>query len=87
MARRRTAKGRTSSRSPAAYAPLVGSAVLVGVVRGIEALWVRTRGVRPTEESTTAARLVHAALLTGALRLAYRTGLPRTSSRDGRRTR
>ncbi len=80
MARRRGAGRRTLGRVPAAYAPLIGSAVLVGAVRGVETLWLRIRGVRPTQETSTGAHLVHAALLTGALRLAHRSGLPRTPS-------
>jgi len=84
MAGRRTGRDRRSLRLPAA-APLVGSAVLVAAVRGVETLWVRLRGVRPTQETTTGARLLHAVLLTGALALAHRAGLPRTSHGTGHR--
>ena len=80
MARRHAAKRRMLSKVPAAYAPLIGSAVLVGAVRGVETLWLRIRGVRPTQETSTGAHLVHATLLSGALRLAHRSGLPRTPS-------
>jgi len=80
MVRRSASTGRVSSRVPGAIAPLVGAAVLVGAVRGVETLWVRIRGVRPTEETTIGARLTHAALLTGALTLARRSGLTLTSS-------
>jgi hypothetical protein len=86
MAGRSAAKRRTLARLPAASAPFVGSAVLVGAVRGVETLWMRIRGVRPMEETTTGARLVHAALLTGALILAERVGLPRSTGSTGRRT-
>jgi len=77
-------RGPKRSRVPGAIAPLVGSAVLVGAVRGVEALWVRIRGVHPTVETTTGARLMHAALLTGALALARRSGLTLTSRRTDR---
>jgi hypothetical protein len=78
--------GRLLGRVPAAAAPLVGAAVLVGAVRGVDALWLRIRGVRPTQERTTGARLLHAALLSAALTLAQRSGLPQTSDdAEGRR--
>jgi hypothetical protein len=80
MARRR-------SSVPRPLQPLLGGALLVGVVRAIDAVWTRTTGRRPPlpmdgpEPIDDAApgvvrdRLVYALLLGGALRLAKRVGL------------
>jgi hypothetical protein len=69
--------GRSGSRVSGALAPLLGAAVLVVVVRAVESTWVRARGVPASEESSTGARLTHAVLLSSALSLARRFGLPR----------
>jgi hypothetical protein len=76
MARATRKAGRGRNGLTSAFRPLVGAAVLVGIVRGVEHVWERVRGVRPAQEHTTVARLVHATLLTQALRLARRFGLP-----------
>jgi hypothetical protein len=78
---RHARRGRGPTGVPAALAPLLGAAVLVGAVRGLEQAWLRVRGVRPAQEESLAARLVHATLLTQALRLAGRFGLPKGSGR------
>jgi|GEM_PF-6850696 len=75
----------------------IGSAVLVGSVRVVDALWRRITG-RPTpvearrgEQDTRSAepavvrdRLLYALLLGGALRAARRSGLPDEERRSGR---
>ena len=78
---------RRTSRVPRPLRPLVGSAVLVGAVRAIDAIWTRAAGRKPplpssdavaTDDGTPAAvrdRLLYALLLGGALRLARRAGL------------
>ncbi len=81
---------RRTSRVPRPLRPLVGSAVLVGAVRAIDAIWTRAAGRKPPLPSSDAVatddrspatvrdRLLYALLLGGALRLARRAGL-----RDG----
>lgn len=74
----------------------IGSAVLVGSIRVVDALWRRITG-RPTpvearrEQDTRSAepavvrdRLLYALLLGGALRAARRSGLPDEERRSGR---
>jgi hypothetical protein len=74
------------SRLPQALRPLVGGAVLVGTVRAIDAVWHGVTGRHPpTVQDGQAApssearllrdRLVYAALLGTALRIARRAGL------------
>jgi hypothetical protein len=72
-------------RLPKPLRPLVGSVVLVGTVRVVDALWRRMTGHRPPAGGPDATdtsdarvlreRLVYALLLGAALRLARRAGL------------
>ena len=96
---RRGRRGRGALRRvPEELRPIVGGAVLVAAVRTVDLLWRRIGG-RPTpvgphtsDAATDAVRdrLLYAALLGGALRLARRLGLPKDAAdrtRDGRNGR
>lgn len=96
---RRSGSHRTfRPRLPGPLRSVVGGLVLVGSIRIIDTSWRRVTG-RPTPTSDPVAgepsahradearglrdRVVYALLLTGAMRLARRLGLPR----DGERTK
>lgn len=79
-----------SSRVPKELRPVLGGIVLVAGVRTIDALWrmatrrptpiaagVQDDGAGPAGEGRVGDRLVYAALLGAALRLARRAGLPK----------
>jgi len=97
MARKRTG-GRRIDRVPSALRPLVGSVVLVGGVRLVDALWARLGGRRPPTEAAPSEpgtgddtapalvrdRVLYALLLGGVMRLAERAGLT-PAGRRGRR--
>jgi hypothetical protein len=59
------------------FAPIIGAAVLALSVRAVEALWTRSRGRLPSEETSLAARVTHALLLTGVASLARGLGSPK----------
>lgn len=91
MARDRQRRGRSRSVPPLpdGLRPLLGGAVLVASVRAVDVLWhLVTRRPTPLERDAATAtsggsdsevrdRMVYAALLGGALRVARRAGLPR----------
>lgn len=72
------------SRVPKELRPIVGGIVLVAGVRTIDALWRRiarrptpvTAPMQDADNGPVRDRLVYAALLGAALRLARRAGLP-----------
>jgi len=78
---------RSGSWIPKQVRPLLGSIVLVGAVRAVDALWTRVSGRRPPHRdpdttpqddasaSVVRDRLAYALLLDGVLRVARRAGL------------
>jgi hypothetical protein len=78
---------RDTSRIARPLRPLIGSTVLVGAVRTVDAVWTRVSGRRPPRHgpdptpqddaspSVVRDRLVYSLLLDGVLRLARRAGL------------
>lgn len=95
--RSRRRRDRTS-RLPKELRPLVGGALLVAAVRTVDAVWRRVTGrptpvetsadgdadapTPSTEPAVVRDRLLYAALLGGALRLARRMGLPKDEPKD-----
>ena len=93
MPRRGGRRRRASVPIPKELRPIVGGAVLVASVRAVDAVWRRVTGrptpiATPTGDTvpadTTSAdpatvrdRLIYAALLGAAMRLARRVGLPK----------
>lgn len=99
MAHRGRRRRSGSAAVPKELRPIVGGVVLVVTLRTIDMLWRRVTG-RPTpleaadtagsaaaEPSVARDRLVYATLLSGALRLARRTGLPKDARADAREGR
>ena len=95
--RSRRRRDRTS-RLPKELRPLVGGMLLVAAVRTVDAVWRRVTGrptpvetppaggpdASPpsTDPSAVRDRLLYATLLSGALRLARRMGLPKDDLRN-----
>ncbi len=87
MARSGARRDSTTSRIPKPLRPLLGSTVLVGAVRTVDAVWTRVSGRRPPHRDPNATpqhdaspsvvrdRLLYSLLLDGVLRLARRVGL------------